>query len=361
MKLSRREFNGKALAGLACTGGKPPGGKKPNILVILTDQQSHRAMSCTGNPHLATPHMDRLAAGGDPVRLFLLHLAGLRPRPEQPPHRPDAPPDREWTSTAGRSGRASPTWAISSARPDTGPSTPASGTSPPCTPGRRPSPASTTSPWPNLPPWGRWPTVPPPIWPSGSSGRNRTAPSCWSWACTTPTTSATTSARRPCGTSPPTASPPLPENFAADPEEPEFIGDCRKRTRYGPENTRTRGWDEREWRAYLYTYYRLTERVDAEVGRVLAALTEAGTGKGDPGPLHERPWRGDGRPPLGGQAHALRGTHPGAPPAALARSDSPGPGRREPPDLGGWTSSPPSAITPASHHRRGSWEGAFAP
>lgn len=36
----------------------------PNILVILTDQQSASAMSCAGNPYLRTPAMDRLAERG---------------------------------------------------------------------------------------------------------------------------------------------------------------------------------------------------------------------------------------------------------------------------------------------------------
>ena len=37
---------------------------RPNILFLCTDQQSNRALSCTGNPHLHTPHMDALAASG---------------------------------------------------------------------------------------------------------------------------------------------------------------------------------------------------------------------------------------------------------------------------------------------------------
>ena len=37
---------------------------RPNILYIMTDQQNWRMMSCTGNPNLRTPNMDRLAAGG---------------------------------------------------------------------------------------------------------------------------------------------------------------------------------------------------------------------------------------------------------------------------------------------------------
>ena len=37
---------------------------KPNILFIFTDQQTMRAMSAYGNPHLHTPHMDSIAANG---------------------------------------------------------------------------------------------------------------------------------------------------------------------------------------------------------------------------------------------------------------------------------------------------------
>ncbi|MGW2545630.1 sulfatase family protein [Kitasatospora sp. NPDC001574] len=41
---------------------------RPNVLVVLTDQQTAEAMSATGNPHLATPHMDALAAAGTRYR-----------------------------------------------------------------------------------------------------------------------------------------------------------------------------------------------------------------------------------------------------------------------------------------------------
>ena len=39
-------------------------GPPPNLLLILTDQQSHGALSCAGNPWLKTPAMDSLAATG---------------------------------------------------------------------------------------------------------------------------------------------------------------------------------------------------------------------------------------------------------------------------------------------------------
>ncbi len=38
--------------------------KRPNILVITTDQQHHKMMSCAGNSFLSTPNMDRIAEAG---------------------------------------------------------------------------------------------------------------------------------------------------------------------------------------------------------------------------------------------------------------------------------------------------------
>ena len=70
--------------------------------------------------------------------------------------------------------------------------------------------------------------------------------------------------------------PPLPANFQPVPDEPEFVGLCRKRTEYGPEMSWTHDWDETDWRRYLYVYNRLTERVDRQIGRLLGALEESG-------------------------------------------------------------------------------------
>jgi len=38
--------------------------RRPNLLVIITDQQQAGMLSCTGNRYLATPHLDRLAQSG---------------------------------------------------------------------------------------------------------------------------------------------------------------------------------------------------------------------------------------------------------------------------------------------------------
>jgi arylsulfatase A-like enzyme len=37
---------------------------RPNILMILMDDMASRSLSCYGNPHVRTPHLDRLAAEG---------------------------------------------------------------------------------------------------------------------------------------------------------------------------------------------------------------------------------------------------------------------------------------------------------
>ena len=70
--------------------------------------------------------------------------------------------------------------------------------------------------------------------------------------------------------------PPLPENFDIDPAEPEFLSACRQRAYYGQECTFTWDWDELTWRRYLYAYHRLTELVDIQIGRVMAALRDSG-------------------------------------------------------------------------------------
>ena len=46
--------------------------KKPNIIVILTDDQGYGDFSCTGNPILKTPFMDKIAAEG--ARFYDFHV-----------------------------------------------------------------------------------------------------------------------------------------------------------------------------------------------------------------------------------------------------------------------------------------------
>ena len=70
--MKRREFLASAGAvSLGLTAGRPAaeadasgGEKRPNILLIMTDQQHAGMMSCTGNKRLKTPAMDSLALNG---------------------------------------------------------------------------------------------------------------------------------------------------------------------------------------------------------------------------------------------------------------------------------------------------------
>ncbi len=60
--------------------------------------------------------------------------------------------------------------------------------------------------------------------------------------------------------------PPLPTNFGDTQGLPE--GFARR-----PKHD---GWDENQWRKYIYAYYRMVEDVDRQVGQVLQALRESG-------------------------------------------------------------------------------------
>ena len=55
------------LCNTACSGER-----KPNVILIVTDDQGYGDMSCHGNPYLKTPAMDRLYADG--VRLTDFHV-----------------------------------------------------------------------------------------------------------------------------------------------------------------------------------------------------------------------------------------------------------------------------------------------
>ena len=75
--------------------------------------------------------------------------------------------------------------------------------------------------------------------------------------------------------------PELPEHFAAVADESEFVKWMRKQEAvvpdYGWNELRwTDNWDERHWRRYLYVYDRLVEMVDVQIGRMLRTLSGAG-------------------------------------------------------------------------------------
>jgi arylsulfatase A-like enzyme len=66
--MDRRTFLKATAAGIASlafpTYGAAGAGRKPNFLVLVTDDQRWDCLSCMGHPILKTPALDRLAAGG---------------------------------------------------------------------------------------------------------------------------------------------------------------------------------------------------------------------------------------------------------------------------------------------------------
>ena len=58
--MNRREFVAAGAAALARTAAGP----RPNILLFCTDQQRSDTIAGLGNPHIRTPHFDRLAGSG---------------------------------------------------------------------------------------------------------------------------------------------------------------------------------------------------------------------------------------------------------------------------------------------------------
>jgi arylsulfatase A-like enzyme len=68
--------------------------------------------------------------------------------------------------------------------------------------------------------------------------------------------------------------PPLPDNFEIQEDEPEAIGRMQARSPF--KRKAREQYDERRWRLHRWAYCRLTEQVDAQIGRVLFALRASG-------------------------------------------------------------------------------------
>ena len=69
--------------------------------------------------------------------------------------------------------------------------------------------------------------------------------------------------------------PPLPENYAIPPNEPDPIESHLSPKAVTPAGTMRKDYDERQWRIYRWIYCRLTEQVDQHIGRILDALKES--------------------------------------------------------------------------------------
>jgi len=263
----------------------------PNILVILTDQQTQQAIGAHGNPHLHTPHMDSLVHAGvsfensyctfpvcSPARSSLLtgrmpHETGVEVT--DPPIRPGIP-------TMGAHFRRAGYRTYYAGKLHLGP--------------KYRQGIEATSEGPGFEYLGdeHPKDVPPqlgtdtdPLWTDAAvaflreqkpSERETDQPFLLVASLHNPHDICywCMDRREFLEIAPGSKLPPLPANFEPLPDEPEFVGMCRQRAVYAPEIAFTPGWDETEWRRYLYAYYRLTERVDQQIGRLLTALEESG-------------------------------------------------------------------------------------
>ena len=68
--------------------------------------------------------------------------------------------------------------------------------------------------------------------------------------------------------------PPLPANFDIPENEPTLIREVQNRS--ADYHYPTANWSELTWSQYLWGYYRLVEKVDAEIASVLQALEDGG-------------------------------------------------------------------------------------
>jgi arylsulfatase A-like enzyme len=65
----------------------------------------------------------------------------------------------------------------------------------------------------------------------------------------------------------------LPANYGIPPHEPQILREIQS---LGLQNFIGKSFSPRQWRQYLWAYYRMVELVDQQIGRILTALDESG-------------------------------------------------------------------------------------
>ncbi len=286
---------------------------RPNLLLIFTDQQHARALSAAGNPHLRTPHMDSLARRGvrftqayctspvcGPSRASM--VTGLMPSEAGVDYNDQSL--RPHVQTVGellRTGGYRTVWAGKWHLPESYPQRAAA------RPERKAIRGFEVLPFwdPQQPRWMLGADTDPPLTDAVVdllARHDRRQPLFLAVSYHNPhdicffprkagwetETQQELEIRHygfkhrlpePIGIHPDklTSLPPLPANFRRSPDEPEFLTDKRlHHDSYGVETKFAAAFTAREWQAYLNAYYRLTERVDAEIGRLLAAVRRHG-------------------------------------------------------------------------------------
>lgn len=274
--ISRRTFLGAASAAAVALAARrapaQPRRRPPNLLFIHTDQQHWEALSAFGNPYLHTPNLDRLAAAGTAFRLS--YSAN-----------PVCCPARScWYTgrTASETGVVANEWPIDERLPDLGQWFGARGYQPYYAgkwhiPGRAVNQSF------------RVLTNGHGIGEHGDVTVSRAAEAflrsyrgdepfflnlgflqphdCCYWVFEH-------KLHGPELPFPEIAAelPPLPANHGFDPREPLKV---RRPFRDPPDAPGNR-WSAELWRYYGWSYYRMVEMVDAEIGRVLDALEDSG-------------------------------------------------------------------------------------
>jgi arylsulfatase A-like enzyme len=266
-------------AALGATSGLSRGrssGRRPNVLFLMTDQQTLRAMSAYGNRWLKTPHMDSIAANGvrfersyctapvcGPSRSSLItsrmpHVTGVNVNGQTPD--PAIPNMGHIFRDAGYVTAWAGKWHLPKSYP------------------QGPVPGFEYLPVPEGTKFRLGAETDGPVADEAIEflGHEHDRPFLLGVSLHNPHDICWSVRQDPPEPIDERLLPPLPANFEIDPKEPEFIKVCRQREKYGPEILYTKDWDRKRWRQYLYQYYRHAEEVDVEIGRILRVLRERG-------------------------------------------------------------------------------------
>lgn len=242
---------------------------RKNILILITDQQTHHAMSCAGNDWLHTPAMDSLAERG--TRLTRAYCTYPLCAPARASHMTGKYPHE--VNVWGNTGKGF--WRHDIAREEML-GYPMSQAGYRCVwAGKDMAPADGSRDFELLCPWGDVQTAEnlrefiagPHDRPFLAVGNFMNPHNICEWARGMPLWEGG------IGEMPRTEDlPPLPANFAIPPDEPQIIRDVQ---RLGLQVFIGRTFDERQWRQYIWAYYRMVEMVDRQIGCVLDSLREA--------------------------------------------------------------------------------------